>query len=703
MPIQSLMTPRSVAILGASDRPSIGRAIMNSLSTLGFPGEVYPINPKYGELLGRTCYPSIAELPAAPDVVAFCVGSARVLAGIEQCAQRKAGAAVIYDAGFAEQGEEGRALQRKITALCREAGVSLCGPNGMGVLNTHGRSSTYMQEVRDITRLPGNVGLISQSGSICIAMLLDVRRFGFSHVVSAGNEAVVTAAEYLDYLVADPDTAIIAMFLESIREPERFVAGLDRAADAAKPVVVIKVGQSQRAQQAVSTHTGGLAGESRVFSEVLRAHRAIEVSDLDEMAEVLAAGQCARKPNGTRAGVVTASGGKAELILDLVADASIELPPLSKAALQEATQVIGHFAGDGNPLDAWGNGDFTKNFTYALELFNESPDHDVVVLSSDGGDGNPMGHSERELRYAKLLADVARGKNKPYYLMGMRSSLMDQSVVDFLNTQDIPVLGGTRQALGAITKLATARKPRPAPLSAGRERRALAEKGGRRSVNELDAKVMLGAAGVPVCRERPVESAVEAIVTAKEFGFPVVLKVAADDILHKSEHGLVAVGLGSADLDQAWQRMQTSLVGLPASGAARRFVVQEMVTGGIEVFAGVKRNADFGLVLAFGLGGIAVEITNDVVLRMLPLREGDAYAMVAAVRAAALLRGARAKQPFDIPALVDCIEQFARFAWSERDFVEEIDINPIIVLPAGHGCKVVDALIIPRSPESKDG
>jgi acyl-CoA synthetase (NDP forming) len=494
------------------------------------------------------------------------------------------------------------------------------------------------------------------------------------------------------------------MFLESIREPERFVAGLDRAADAGKPVVVIKVGQSQRAQQAVSTHTGGLAGESRVFSEVLRAHRAVEVSDLDEMAEVVAAGQCTRKPNGTRAGVVTASGGKAELILDLVADASIELPPLSKAKLQEAAQAIGHFAGDGNPLDAWGNGDFTKNFTYALELFNESPDHDLVVLSSDGSDGNPVGDPERELRYAKLLADVARSKSKPHYLMGTRSSVMDQSVVDFLKTQDIPVLGGTRQGLGAITKLATARKPRPAPLSAGRERRALAEQGSRRSVNELAAKVLLGAAGVPVCRERPVESAVEAIATAKEFGFPVVLKVVADDILHKSEHGLVAIGIGSAaELDQAWQRMQTSLVALPASDAARRFVVQEMVRGGIEVFAGVKRNADFGLVLAFGLGGIAVEITNDVVLRMLPLRDGDAYAMVAGVRAAALLQGARAKQPYDIPALVDCIEQFARFAWSERDFVEEIDINPIIVLPAGQGCKVVDALIIPRSPESKDG
>ena len=277
MRLEALFQPRSIAVIGASEKPTVGRRMVASLDRIGFAGAIYPVNPTYPTILGHPCYPSIADVPEAPDVAVFCLGHQRVLDAFIAAARRGIKGAVIYDGGFAEQGEEGRRLQDGILAICREAGIALCGPNCMGVLNPHHPSTTYLGELRDPTGLAGNVGLVSQSGAVCISLLTDIRRFGFSHVVSSGNEAVLCAADYLEYLVEDPHTAVIGLFIETIREPDRFVAALDRAAAAGKPVVVLKVGPGERARRAVPTHTGGTAGEPAAVSALLRAHRAIEV------------------------------------------------------------------------------------------------------------------------------------------------------------------------------------------------------------------------------------------------------------------------------------------------------------------------------------------------------------------------------------------------------------------------------------------
>jgi acetate---CoA ligase (ADP-forming) len=264
--LDSLLKPRSVAILGASERPSLGQMIMESLSRIGFPGAVYPVNPKYETVFGHRCYASIAELPAGVDVLALCVNHTRIVEHLAAAAERGVRAAVIFDGGFAESGEEGERRQDELVALCRAAGIALCGPNCMGFVSPYARARVYIQQLRDPALLAGNVGLVSQSGSVCIGLLADCRRFGWSHVISSGNEAVLTAADFLDYLIDDPATRMIALFLESIRQPDQFVAGLDRAASRAKPVVVLKVGRSERARRAITSHTGGLAGEARVFS-----------------------------------------------------------------------------------------------------------------------------------------------------------------------------------------------------------------------------------------------------------------------------------------------------------------------------------------------------------------------------------------------------------------------------------------------------
>ena len=692
-------------MLGASERPSVGRTIVENLERIGFEGEIYPINSRYETLLGRRCYRSVEELPAGVDVLAFCVNHERVLDGLRPAARKGIRAAVAFDAGFAESDDAGRRRQDELVAICREAGIAFCGPNCMGVISPHERSLVYLNALRDPAPLAGNVGLISQSGSIVIGLLADCRRFGWSRVVSTGNEAVIVAADVLEYLVDDPATRVIAMFLETVRQPERFVAALDRAADRGKPVVVLKVGRSERARRAITSHTGGLAGESRVIEAVLRAHRAIEVHDMDELTETLAACQGARRPAGRRIAVVTNSGGHTELILDVASSVGLELPPLSPATRAEAARVIGSIAGDGNPLDSWGNGDFQTNVPHALRTLGADPAIDAVVWCTDSADASPLGTPERFMTYAAMLVEGARGSTKPFYLMGTRPGIFRRDQHELLSAQGIALIGGTRQGLRAIDRLARQAEP-PAPLRPPPARPmptlATIMPAGtmRRTIHEHDAKRLLAGAGLPVVRETLCTTREEATAAASALGYPVVLKLVADDVPHRSDLGLVAVGLRDArELGDAWARMTVVRAGKLADVAVAGCVVQQMVSGGVEVLAGVSHDRDFGPLLAFGLGGVAAEALGRVALRPLPLRVGDAEAMVAEVPAAAtLLGGFRGRPPADLDSLHRCLEALADYAWADRAAVAELDLNPITVLPRGQGCVVVDALIVPRPP-----
>jgi acyl-CoA synthetase (NDP forming) len=454
MQLEALFRPKSIAVVGASDKPTIGRRLIASLDCIGFTGPIFPINPNYSTVSGRHCYSSIAELPEAPDVALFCLSHTRVLVAFLAAAERGVKGAVIYDGGFAERGEEGRKLQTHIVGICRDAGIALCGPNCMGVLSPHNCSTTYLQELRDPSGLAGNVGIVSQSGAFCVSLLTDVRRFGFSHVVSSGNEAVLVAADYLEYLVEDPHTKVIGCFIETVRDPERFVGALDRAAALEKPVVVLKIGRTERTRQAITTHTGGLTGEPGFVSELLRAHRATEVSEPVEFTEGLAAFQGARRPAGRRIGVITSSGGLAELILDIAASADLQLPPLDAAARAEIERQIGFVTGDGNPLDAWGNGTFAANLPHALSVLDASADHDIIVFCRDNSDDQPFDTPELAWTYLELFTRAAASSSKPHYLLHTRPGVMNQAQVAHLRAAGIAVVGGIREGLGAIDRLA---------------------------------------------------------------------------------------------------------------------------------------------------------------------------------------------------------------------------------------------------------
>jgi acyl-CoA synthetase (NDP forming) len=348
---------------------------------------------------------------------------------------------------------EGR-LMAVVNAANTDADIALCGPNCMGVLNPVDRSTTYLQELRDPEGLAGNVGVISQSGGFCVSLLTDVTRFGFSTIVSSGNEAVLDAAEFLEYLIEDPHTEVIGGFIESVRAPERFAAALDRASALDKPVVLLKVGRSERARRAVLSHTASDAGDPAAFSDMLRAHRAIEVADFAEFTEVIAACQGARRPQGRRIGVVTASGGLAELMLDIADTHNLRLPPLPAEMRPELDRLVGYITGDGNPLDAWGNGTFVANLDHALAALQTSPDHDAIVLARDNAIGQAMDVPETALNYLQQFARAAAASGKPHYLLHTRAGQLDPKHVAVLRAASIPIVSGIREGLVAIDRLA---------------------------------------------------------------------------------------------------------------------------------------------------------------------------------------------------------------------------------------------------------
>jgi acetate---CoA ligase (ADP-forming) len=694
MNLQSLLSPQSIAIFGASERSAVAATLLRSLAKIGFAGAVYPINPRYPEVLGHRCYSSLAELPSTPDLVAFCISGARVLENFRQVVQQGIPAAVIYDGGFAEAGAEGNRMQDEIARLCREARIALCGPNCMGVLNPWDASTTYLHEVRDTTHLSGNVGLVSQSGSVCIALVNDVRRYGFSKVISSGNEAALTTADYIDHLVEDPQTRVIATFTETVRDPEKYVAALDRARAAGKPVVVLKVGRSERTRRAITSHTGGLAGESRVFSALLSRHGAIEVNDLDEMSEVLAACQGRLLPQGRRIAVTTGSGGQSELILDLATEAGYDLPALDEAAKANVVAAIGHVSGDGNPLDAWGNGDFVTNLGHALEIIRGSGNRDAIVVANDASDDPPAGNIERATNYARVVQASAAQSEIPHFVLMTRTGVMNTKAARMLAESGVAVISGIRQGLGAINALARFAS-KDAPLRAPPPISALSEllaRERRSTIHEADAKRLLSASGIPCCREGVAETLQDAQRVAEKIEYPVVLKALSDEIPHKSEHGLVAVGIrDEAGLRDEWRRMAEKLADLKVPPL---FLVQEMVTG-MELFAGVSRDPDFGLFLAFGFGGVDIESLREFVLEPLPLRQGDAERMVAAIRGGMLLRPGRDRAAAD-DSLLSCLYGLSDFATANAAHIEEIDLNPIKLLKSGF-CMCVDALIVPRA------
>lgn len=693
-----LVSPRSVAIIGASQKAGRGTGAVRNLLELGFAGQIYPVNPKYDSVLGLPCYPNLKAIPGPVDLVAIGIPGEHVIAALEEAHAKQVPAAVIFASGFGEAGEMGRKRQAELEAFVQRTGMLICGPNCLGVINFQTRAAGYSStSAKDVPT--GDVAVVSQSGTIVVGMVRSLRGIGFSHMISCGNEVGVASCDYLRYLADQPSVRVLGAFLEDIKRPEKFIETAEAARRLGKPLIVVKTGRSELGKAASLAHTGSLAGSHEVQRAVFRQKGVVHCDDLDEWIEAIEIFRYARPPVARGLGIIGLSGGENALALDYAAEFGLAVPPLSEKGKKQLAELLPWYAQPENPIDATGTiGDDPGVFRRSIEVLAAEPDIGVIAISQDSP-------AHFDMAVAKAAAEAAASVEKPLVFFSNISGAYRPEVQKTLRDAGVPYLQGVRESLKAIGALIeyhlgdAGRQVRRTP-STDSARRAAAEailEGAGSTLTEDSAKTLLGLYRFPVVLERVVSSPDEAALAAGELGFPVVAKIVSPDIPHKAAIGGVRLNLRTPEeVRGAIEAMRASAAGLAPQARIIGFVVQPMIADGIEVILGVKRDAQFGNTVVFGLGGIFVEAVRQFSVRVAPLSESDANAMIMEVPAFIAILRKFAGDTCMVPLLTPLLLQLSDLAMELGDRIEEIDINPIILDLRARKATVVDALIVKR-------
>jgi len=704
--LQPLLEPKRVAILGASPRENtLGNNVVANLVRFGFSGGLYPIHPTATEVAGQRAYANIASLPEVPDCVVLALSADKVLQALEEAASHGVRAAVVFASGFAELGEEGRALQTSLQALCERTGLVICGPNCLGLVNIAQRTTLYSSSVPESV-WPGGLAVVSHSGSGCIA-ISTLARFGLSHLVSAGNAAVLDMPEYLHYLAQAPETRAVALFMETMRDPAGFAYAMQAMHRAGKPVVALKVGKSKRGAAASAAHTGALAGSAEAHAAFFEAHGVISVNDLDEMTESLALMLNLRqRPSRGGIGIISVSGGETAMLCDIAEQLSISLPDLAPETHTQLRAVMPAFGTPSNPLDATGNAVYdTRIYEACLEALASDPAIALVAAAQDCPPGLSKLGSGNYRRIAEATARVAARVDKPVAFFSMVAGGMHPHVLEPLHAANVPTLQGTRASLLAfqralshaerLQQLEDPAQPAPAHIDVQPHWHARLASG--KALTEREAKNFLGDHGLAVTREVLARDIYEAIAAASRLKYPLVLKIESPDIAHKSEVGGVILGIENGDdLRVGFEQLLNNVRTKAPQARIDGVLIQEMIRGGVEMIAGLTQHPPFGMGVVVGSGGVLVELLQDAALALCPIHHDTAHQLVGRTRGAQLLAGFRGAPAADAPAFEQLVARLSAIGAAYGDVLEAVDLNPVAVLPLGAGARILDALVIPR-------
>ncbi|MFM0067134.1 acetate--CoA ligase family protein [Paraburkholderia aspalathi] len=692
--ISKLMRPASVAVIGASaDAAKTSGRPVAYLRKHSFDGDIYPVNPRYDSIDGLPCYPDVASLPRAPDVGIVLLGAERAHVAVRDLANRGTSAAIVLASGYAEIGEEGAKRQAQ---LIEAAGsMRLLGPNTIGLVNlTDSITLSASGALETDTFTVGGIGVVSQSGGILGSLLSRAAAsgIGLSKLVSTSNEADLDMADFVDYLVDDDSTSVIALYMEGLRHPERFRRAALRAAAAGKPVVVFKIGRSESGARSAVSHTGALAGSDRMYDALFSQVGVIRAQRFSDLLDIPHALATRRKLSGRRVAILTSTGGAGTLVTDSLGMVNFETPHPDEAtaAKLRALQTGDHAVLDRNPIDVTLAGLQPALLRGAIGTLLDSPTYDAVVVIV-GSSGLAMPDL-----MANAIRDSLPGSDKP--VMAFVSPHAPE-ITRLLNEQAVPAFPSPESVTSALAamwqhgeymqravnldKQHSEADVNVSDLPAG-------------SLNEAQAKELFARFGVTAVRERVVTNANEATSAARELGDKVVLKLLSNTITHKSDVGGVAVGVTADSIGARLNRMRDDVE--TATGvSANAFLVQEMVAGGTELILGLHRDP-LGIALLLGMGGVTAELFKDTTMRLLstevPLSRADALAMIHELKTWPLLDGYRGRPRADIDALVSAIVAFARMAVQLGGRIVEAEINPIFVLPAGQGVRAADGVAV---------
>jgi acyl-CoA synthetase (NDP forming) len=694
MRLDLLLDPKSVAVVGASQRAdSIGQRVIRNLQRMGFDGPILPVHPTNTEVCGLACHASLSALPQPVDAVFIGLPAAQGPELLDEAGRCGIRAAFINAAGFADADAAGAALQQRLTEVARRHDIALCGPNNLGLVNVHARKALWTP--RYATELkPGPVAVISQSGTITLMLSQDEREIGLAYLITAGNEAVVTAADYLDHVVRDDRVQTVLMFLETIRAPDRFAAAAAEAERRGKRIVVLKSGSSEGGRALVAAHTGALAGEDRFYEAYLRDLDVIRVRDPDELIETaLLVTAHPRRPAPARFVSVTLSGGEAALIADNAAARGLALPPLADATIAALRPAFPPFAKPANPLDAWGLGFAPERFRLVLDALLADPAIGAIgfsiVTTHDGGPDGPYGVAMAE---ACRDAGTAHGK-RLVFVNSTAGAGPHRATKAVLDQAGIPFLSGLRTGLAAIDHWLRPRTAACAALDALAGRDAAGWRSAlRRATGVADGDRLVHDAGVPMAPLAVATSAHAAVAAAEALGFPVALKGTAPNLAHKTELGLVRLALAdAAAVRAAYDALAGRLDSVLGRGAAREILVQKMAGRGVELIVAVRNDPALGSFVVVGPGGVLVEVVKRAAVRRGPIDDTTASDMLDETVAGVLLAGVRGGPPLDRAAAAAAIAALSRLGALLHGAAATIEINPLIVLE--HGAVGVDLLI----------
>ncbi len=691
----SFFAPKRVAFVGATeDLSKFGGRCMRLLIDFGYRGVIYPVNPKRSELFGLKCYPSLDELPEVPDHVGIVLPSAGVPATLEACVRRGVPFATVFSAGFGETGaEEGRLLQQCAVAIARAGGLRFMGPNCNGMINfVDAFALTSTSAIKGERRSAGDIGVVSQSGGagqINVMWRAQQAGLGISYQVSCGNDADLGLADYMAFMVESERTKVVLAIAERMPPGDKLRALAQRAAELEKPIVRVKVGRTEAGSRAAASHTGSVTGADEVSEAALRQLGIIRVEDCSELYETAMLLRGGRRPKARTAAALSVSGGNLVMVADLGAARGVEFPAYAEATQEKLKAYLPGFVGASNPTDltsaAIGR---TDTFGAVARILGEDPGVGtlVPVLTSAVA---------AEIR---SIAQAAAETDKPVAILFTGRCIDDPGLTpEMLVAEGHAVYRDARPCMDAVAAANRygefrARLARPAPQRpAGMDVAAASKLLQPRTMTEAASKALLACYGLPVTKEFVARSRAEAAAA----GGTVALKISSLDIPHKTEAKAIRLGLSGAEaIGRGYDEVIAAAKAYNPDARIEGVLVQQMVAGGEEVLLGVSQDPAFGPVLTAGLGGIFVEVFKDVSRRLPPVSHQEAQDMIRELRSAPIFAGARGRAPLDVDALADCI---VRLSWLAVDLggrISELDINPLRVLPAGQGVRVVDALVV---------
>jgi acyl-CoA synthetase (NDP forming) len=702
--LERFFNPRAIAIIGASqDLDTISGQPLKFLKSHGYKGRLYPVNPRYQEVAGVKCYPSIADVPETPDLVLILVNSARVADILRECGVKGVPYAIIFTSGFSEMGGEGVRLQRQLTHIAQDHGIGVIGPNCQGMINVADSVFAGFGSVFNADYDPGTVSMVSQSGGFGFSVMNLSSKDGglpFRQMVTTGNEIGVSTLDFIDYYIDDPKTEIIVGYIEGLKDAGRLIEVGNRALDAGKPILMWKVGNTEQGQLAARSHTANLGGEMALYKAAFRQSGIIQVEDIQDVADYGRAFGCGRLPRGNRVAIITISGGAGILMTDECIARGMQLPKLAPETGDKLRSFVPAYGSLLNPVDVtaaiFNN---TELIGQTLQAIVDDPNVDCVAMINASLQG--------ELA-AKVAAQIVAGASrtdKPVFICWSAREEVAPEAYAALDAARIPrykspVRGG--RAIAALSWYAQARRRRERQkqekalvLTSAAARRTLGEQTG--DVVEYVAKRVLADYGIPVTREALAERKDEALAIARSIGFPVALKVQSPDISHKTEARAVRLGVDSdSEFTAAYDEVLANARAHRKGARIEGVLVQEMAQGGIEAILGVTNDPLFGPAVMFGLGGIFAEALKDVSFRLAPVTGSVAREMVEEIAGYPVLAGARGRPRADVDALVDAIVRLSALAVDLKDLIGELDINPLFVFAEGKGVKAADALIRPK-------